>query len=373
MLSSFTMNPWLFGHLTHSSVTPIFHQCFSLHHSTHSTAFNIGKTANLRNQYLSYRWDRPLPGPRMGSAHKYHFSGKNQLPLEQLIHLSAVAVGWKPGLYHMDHVRKIALNFEMLWSACKAMSSAWDTESMPQPKQSPAMRSTDLQVSWSGWGSLRGTPWDTLASYKKLIALRPHSWNTRPLAPSSPPPVTCASSAAVSLASWTFPRWGWAGSVGETMSVNAGCCSFHLLPSCYSGGNCKQKSHCPLYLKCIYMLLSIWLPIYYSKQFSLRAWKSCTKAWLNVGYIQLATAEWGARSCLMSLSLCHLSYASCAQSSQISLHPWLKKSLSEVFLHFLTSLTPLPVFSLNLSVISLELYFSHVSAALFQPFPLSLK
>lgn len=50
----------------------------------------------------------------MGSAHKYHFSGKDQLPLQQLIHLFAVTVGCKPGLYHMDHVRKISLNFMML-------------------------------------------------------------------------------------------------------------------------------------------------------------------------------------------------------------------------------------------------------------------
>lgn len=70
LFSSFTMNSRLFRDLTHFC---LFSTSAFPDHSAHSIAFNLEKMANLRNQYLNYCWDCPLPGLKDGFCSQVPF------------------------------------------------------------------------------------------------------------------------------------------------------------------------------------------------------------------------------------------------------------------------------------------------------------
>lgn len=61
-----------------------------------TTVFNFGKTASVMTSAIVAIMFCQVP--RMGSVHKHHLLGKDQLPLQQLVYLFAVTVGCKAGL-----------------------------------------------------------------------------------------------------------------------------------------------------------------------------------------------------------------------------------------------------------------------------------
>lgn len=61
------------------------------------TVFSFGKTDSVMTNTSAIVGIMLCQVPRMGSVHKHHLLGKDQLPLQQLVHLFAVTVGCKPG------------------------------------------------------------------------------------------------------------------------------------------------------------------------------------------------------------------------------------------------------------------------------------
>lgn len=85
--------------------------------------------------------------------------------------------------------------FCLCWTSQAGETAAWTTEMFNHVRHTGSGRRascSDLRASWWGWGSRRGKLWGSRVSCRKPSVLRLRSWNTRPLAPWSPPP--CSSS-----------------------------------------------------------------------------------------------------------------------------------------------------------------------------------
>lgn len=126
--SSLTMNSWLFRHLTHSSL--LFSISAFPHRSTQLSS-TLGKRPIWGTKTSTTVGTVLCQAPRMGSAHKHHFLGKDQFPLRQSIHLSAVTVGCKPGLCGPQGLFKWE-RFLYILRCCEVSARWWAAPGTPR-------------------------------------------------------------------------------------------------------------------------------------------------------------------------------------------------------------------------------------------------
>lgn len=299
--------------------------------------------------------------PRMGSVHKNHLLGKDQLPLQQLVHLFAVTVGYKPRLGCLGD--KVCSNVKMLWIECKVMRSAQDTQShhsdlsRAQPCRALTCRSLG-QVEAVGMVHL-GAAWlltrDQLPSVpaaETLVLPLLHHLRLRPALHLRPP---------LELLGLLLREAGlalWVRQCGLMQGSALFTCS---LPA--AGENCKpcqQKSHCQLYLRPVQHLQcrSVFGNQFTAANSSQLFWKSLEilhQSLAQHGIYPASNSRMRSWGCLGSLSSCCFSQTLQVKAVR-SPGTQLIRSLPRAFLHFFTFITSLSIFSLNLSVLSLDLF-----------------